>query len=228
MHICDPPICLALDLTDRDAIDDLAHRTAAHVGMFKVGLTAFVAHGHDLVRELGELRPVFLDLKFHDIPTQVEGAVRAARASGARMLTIHAGGGSKMIEAAVRASEDELIVLAVTVLTSLDAKDLSDMGVAGEPSEQVRRLADVALAAGAHGLVCSPHEVADLRRRVGPGPAIVVPGIRAGGSDDDQKRTMGPEEAIALGADLLVVGRPISEAADPAASAGAFAQAARR
>ena len=208
---------------------ELARATAPHVGLLKVGLTAFVAHGHALVRELKGLRPVFLDLKLHDIPVQVAGAIRAARASGADLVTVHASGGQEMIRAAVNAANGTS-VLAVTVLTSLDRAALTALGLHVEPQELVSSLAAAAIDAGADGLVCSPQEVAQLRARFGTrdngGPLLVVPGIRATRPADDQKRTASAPEAIAAGADVLVIGRPITAASDPAAAARALAASA--
>lgn len=224
------PICVALDSDDRDRVVELARLTAPHVGLLKIGLTAFVAHGRDLVRELAALRPVFLDLKLHDIPAQVGGAMRAAADSGADFVTVHASGGTEMVRAAVEASGSTR-VLAVTVLTSLDRPALAALGLRADPEELVVGLARAAIDAGADGLVCSPHEVALLRARFGPvdagGPLLVVPGIRANGaSADDQKRTASATEAIAAGADVLVVGRPITAAPDPAAAARSLAASA--
>jgi orotidine-5'-phosphate decarboxylase len=172
-------------------------------------------------------KPLFLDLKFHDIPAQVEGAVAAVAALGASYTTVHASGGSDMIKAAVAAAGEDLTVLAVTVLTSLDDNDLTAIGMEGTAEESVLRLADVALSAGADGLVCSPLELPSLRDRFGArasgGPLLVVPGIRpAGAHAGDQRRTLGPSEAIAAGADVLVIGRPITAAADPGAAAAAI------
>ncbi|MDE2199976.1 MAG: orotidine-5'-phosphate decarboxylase, partial [Rhodospirillales bacterium] len=173
-------------------------------------------------------RPVFLDLKLHDIPNTVAGAVRAVLPLRPHMLTLHASGGAAMIaaarDAAAAAGSARPRLLAVTVLTSLDAAALNETGIAGGPRQQVLRLARLALAHGADGLVCSAHEVAMLRDAFGPGPVLVVPGIRpAGAPTGDQARTMTPREAAAAGADWLVVGRPITAAADPAAAAAAIA-----
>ncbi|MGF1560877.1 MAG: orotidine-5'-phosphate decarboxylase, partial [Geminicoccaceae bacterium] len=170
----------------------------------------------------GGRRP-FLHLMLHHNPYPVAGAGRAAAAMRARMLTIHAGGGEAMIRAAVDAARDATpwpAVLAVTVLTSMDDNDLQATGVNDDASAQVERLAALALDAGVDGLVCSPHEIAKLRERFGPQPRLVVPGIRPiGAALGDQKRTLSPAEAVRLGADVLVVGRPITEAAHPAEAA---------
>jgi orotidine-5'-phosphate decarboxylase len=216
-------LCLALDSRDEREIERWAEVTAEHVDVLKIGLTAFVASGPSLVRRLSALRPVFLDLKLHDIPAQVGGALRAAADTGARFTTVHAFGGAAMLEAAVEAAPPEMMVLAVTVLTSLGSDDVTSLGMSDPADKTVLRLADLARDAGIPGLVCSPHEVAALRERYGPapsGPVLVVPGIRPQGSEvDDQRRTLGPAEAVAAGADLLVVGRPITGAEDPASAA---------
>lgn len=220
------PICVALDLTDRAEIVSLAESLESDVGMLKVGLTAYGSCGPDLVSELANITDVFLDLKLHDIPAQVAGAVRAAEQLGPRFLTVHASGGRAMLEAAVGAADD-VEILGVTVLTSLDDGDLSDLGTTGSSSDQVARLAELAMTAGVDGLVCSPLEISLLRSRFGPasagGPILVVPGIRPQGSDrDDQRRTLTPAEAIRAGADHIVIGRPITGAADPLATARAI------
>ena len=170
--------------------------------------------------------------ELHDIPNTVAGAVRAVLPLGPRMLTVHAAGGATMLAAAREAAETAGVtrpmILAVTILTSLSAGDLAATGVAEAPAAQVLRLARLAVAAGADGLVCSPLEVAMLRRELGPAPALVVPGIRPTGSDaGDQARVTTPEAALAAGADWIVVGRPITAAADPAQAAAAIAAAIR-
>ena len=217
------PLCVALDSPDAPKNREVAAAVAPHAGVLKVGLTAFVAGGAALVSDIAELRPVFLDLKLHDIPAQVGGAVDSAAATGASLLTIHASGGPEMVARAVEAAAGRVTILAVTILTSLDEDDLDRIGMSGPPEKAVLRLAELALGAGAPGLVCSPHEVGHLRERFGArsegGPLLVVPGIRPGAGADDQKRTLGPQEALEAGADLLVVGRPITEASDPAAAA---------
>lgn len=218
------PICIALDGSDSGWVRDVADATSPFVGMFKIGLTTYGTVGPDLVRELVATKDVFLDLKFHDIPAQVEGAIAAVAATGASYTTVHASGGPDMVKAAVAAAGDDLTVLAVTVLTSLDDAALGVIGMQGTARDAVLRLADVALGVGAGGLVCSPLEVAALRERFGAradgGPLLVVPGIRPAGADaDDQRRTRGPAEALRAGADVLVIGRPISGAPDPASAA---------
>ena len=227
--MADPRLIVALDTTDPARAAAWAAATAPHVGLFKLGLEFFLANGPAGVRGIGG-RPIFLDLKLHDIPNTVAGAVRAVLPLAPRMLTVHAAGGAAMIEAARTAADQagagRPIVLAVTVLTSLDASALAETGVADPPAAQVLRLARLALAAGADGLVCSPLEVAILRDAFGAGPTLVVPGIRpAGAAAGDQARTMTPEQAVAAGADWIVVGRPITAAPDPAAAAAAIAAA---
>ena len=216
----------ALDTADADQALAWANVLAPHCGMLKLGLEFVLAQGPPGVRAITG-RPVFLDLKLHDIPNTVSGAMHALLPLRPRMLTLHAGGGSAMIEAARRAAdtvEDVPILLAVTVLTSLDSSALHATGVAGGPRQQVLRLARLALGAGADGLVCSAHEVSMLRDALGDGPVLVVPGIRPLGSVlGDQMRTMAPREAVDAGADWIVVGRPITGSADPAAAAAAIA-----
>jgi orotidine-5'-phosphate decarboxylase len=217
----------ALDTRDAAQAHDWAAAVAPYCGVIKLGLEFFFANGGDGVRKLGAA-PVFLDLKLHDIPNTVAGGVRAVLPLAPRMLTLHAAGGAAMIEAA-RCEADTAgfrrpILLAVTVLTSLDAQALHATGVAGGPREQVLRLAKLAMMAGADGLVCSPHEVGMLRDALGNAPLLVVPGIRpAGAGAGDQARTTTPRAASDAGADWLVVGRPITAAPDPGAAAAAIA-----
>jgi orotidine-5'-phosphate decarboxylase len=223
------PICVALDTPQRARVVELARSVASHVGVFKVGLTAYVANGSDLVRELGLERPVFLDLKLHDIPAQVEGAIGSVAATGASYVTIHASGGRAMLEAAVQGAPPGLAVLAVTVLTSLDDASLAEIGIAGPAPDAVLRLTELALGAGVDGLVCSPLEVAAIRSRFGSssegGPLLVVPGIRpAGSAAHDQRRTLSAADALAAGADIIVVGRPITAAASPQSAAAELAR----
>lgn len=218
------PLCIALDVPDRDELVRLAGLVAPHAGALKIGLTAFTSCGPSIVAELARSRPMFLDLKLHDIPAQVRGAVAAGAATGASWITVHAAGGAAMVEAAAEAAPAGCGVLAVTILTSLGERDLEEIGLAGPAEEAVTRLAELALEAGATGLVCSPLEVASLRRRFGSvedgGPLLVVPGIRAvGAATDDQRRTLSAAEAIAAGANMLVVGRPITSSPDPARAA---------
>jgi len=195
-----------------------------NVGGLKVGKEFFTAHGPAGVRQIiPEGMPFFLDLKFHDIPNTVAGAVRAACALTPTMLNVHAAGGRAMMQAARDAAHESANppwVLAVTVLTSLDTNDLSDIGVQGTPGDQVLRLAALAQRAGLDGVVCSAQEITALRDACGPDFKLVVPGIRPHGSaTGDQKRTMTPAEAVQRGADVLVIGRPITGAADPADAA---------
>jgi orotidine-5'-phosphate decarboxylase len=218
------PLCVALDGTDARACERVAARVAEHAGVLKVGSTSFVAGGPGLVRRLARLRPVFLDLKLHDIPAQVAGAVEGAASLGASYATVHAAGGAAMVKAAVASGGDEVAVLAVTLLTSLDAGDLGALGVVGSARAQVFRLADLALGGGVAGLVCSSLEAAELRKRFGAradgGPLLVVPGVRPTGVEaDDQRRTATPAAAVGAGADVIVVGRPITAATDPASAA---------
>ena len=222
-------IYVAIDRRDQAAALAVAAAVAPHVQGLKVGLEYFVANGPVGVARLGELGlPVFLDLKLHDIPNTVAAAVHAATGVGVRYLTLHAGGGRAMLQAAADAAAacpTPLRLLAVTVLTSLDDDDLRALGIADGTARQVARLAALALDAGIDGLVCSPHEVASLRERFGTRVHLVVPGIRPdGASATDQKRTLTPAEAQAAGADLLVIGRPITAAVDPAAAAQAVAR----
>lgn len=201
----------------------------------KIGLELFVSEGPSCVEVLrkiaGEDTPVFLDLKLHDIPNTVAGAVRAAVKCRAVFLTIHASGGKEMMRAAVLAAHEEAKkegvaapkLLGVTVLTHMDENDLEDVGQQSRPAEQVMRLAKLAQDAGLQGIVCSPQEIASLRKAIPAEMELVVPGIRPEGSDKgDQKRIMTPVEAASLGADYLVIGRPITQAQDPASAARAI------
>jgi orotidine-5'-phosphate decarboxylase len=217
----------ALDTGDVDRAARWAQAVAQHCGLVKIGLEFFLANGAAGVAALGAV-PIFLDLKLHDIPNTAAGGVRAVLPLAPRMLTVHAAGGGAMIEAARRESESaghrRPLLLAVTVLTSLDTAALAATGVAGGPRQQVLRLSRLALDSGADGVVCSAHEVAMLREALGNGPTLVVPGIRpVGAPSGDQARTMTPREAAAAGADWLVVGRPITGAPDPGAAAAAIA-----
>ncbi|GAB0112589.1 orotidine-5'-phosphate decarboxylase [Acidisoma sp. C75] len=221
------PIIAALDTTDLGQARRWAAALGPHIGLLKLGLAFYLAHGQAGVRAVSEA-PVFLDLKLHDIPNTVAGGVEAVLPLGAAMLTLHAAGGSAMItaarEAAEKAGSARPKLLAVTVLTSLSAEALAETGIAASPAEQVLRLARLALRAGADGLVCSPQEVAMLRAEIGAEPLLVVPGIRpAGAAAGDQARTLAPRAAIAAGADWLVIGRPITAAPDPATAAAAIA-----
>jgi len=220
-------LIVSLDTTEIAQARRWLDAVAPYCGITKVGLEFFLANGPDGVRALGD-RPLFLDLKLHDIPNTVGRAVSAVLPLAPRLLTLHAAGGPAMVAAARAAAEavgaERPRLLAVTVLTSLDAEAMAATGVAGGVREQVLRLARLAIAAGADGLVCSAHEVAMLREALGPVALLVVPGIRpAGAAVGDQARTMTPRAAAAAGADWLVVGRPITAAADPGAAAAAIA-----
>jgi len=221
------PVFCALDRPDLPAALELARNLVGTVGGVKVGLELFAANGPAAVREVGALGlPVFLDLKLHDIPNTVAGAVRAVLSLGPAMLTLHAAGGRAMLEAAVAAAGTAAMrpwLLGITVLTSLDEQDLASIGVRASPLDQTLRMAELCAEAGLDGVVCSPLEIAALRRRFGQALRLVVPGIRAeGDAQGDQKRTMSPAEAMALGADVLVVGRPITRASAPRLAAEAL------
>jgi orotidine-5'-phosphate decarboxylase len=217
----------AIDTADPARAAALAVALAPGCGALKLGLELFTAQGPEAVRRITPRAPVFLDLKLHDIPNTVAGAVRSLLPLRPAMLTLHASGGPAMIAAAREAAEAagaaRPIILAVTVLTSIDAATLAETGVAGGTVQQVLRLARMALAAGADGLVCSPQEVARIRDACGQAPMLVVPGVRPAGSAlGDQARVATPEEAVEAGADWVVIGRPITGAADPAAALAAI------
>jgi len=217
-------LIVALDVPTAAQARTIAGQVGDSAGFFKVGKQLFTAEGPSLVRDLvASGRRVFLDLKFHDIPNTVAGAVQSASELGVSMLTVHASGGSKMIKAAVEAAGSSgPMVLAVTVLTSLTDADLTEIGITGHALDQVLLLAALARACGCGGIVASPNEAAEIRRELGTGFAIVTPGIRPTGSaGGDQARVATPAEAIRAGASHLVVGRPITAAADPAAAARA-------
>jgi orotidine-5'-phosphate decarboxylase len=218
----------ALDTDDPAQAEAWARALAGRVGLLKIGLELFVAAGPSVVPRIAAHAPVFLDLKLHDIPNTVAGAVRAAGALRPAMLTLHAAGGPAMLAAARAAAEaggaPRPLLLAVTVLTSLDADTLAATGIAAGPVPQVLRLARLALGAGADGLVCSPQEVAPLRAAFGAAPLLVVPGVRPPGTAaGDQARTATPAAALAAGADWLVLGRPLTTMADPGAAAASLA-----
>jgi len=217
----------AIDTADLSHAGELAAAVAPSCGLIKLGLEFFLRNGPPGLAVAGDT-PIFLDLKLHDIPNTVAGAVRALLPLGVRMLTVHAGGGAAMVSAARDAAEaagqSRPLILAVTVLTSLDPAALQATGVTGEVSAQVLRLGQLAMAAGADGLVCSAHELAPLRAALGDHPVLVVPGIRPEGSDiGDQARVMTPLAAVQAGADYIVVGRPITQAADPGRAAAEIA-----
>lgn len=217
------PLIVALDVPELDQAEELARRLEGEVGYFKIGLELFAAHGPRAVRTITTYGSVFLDAKLHDIPTTVRRSARQLGRLGVSMLTVHATGGRAMMEAAVTglaegahgSGRPDPLVLAVTVLTSLDDDDLAAMN---QPSadEQVPALAKLALAAGAPGLVCAPADLGRVRGAVGDGLVLVTPGIRPAGDDhDDHARAAVPADAIEAGADYLVIGRPILRAADP-------------
>jgi orotidine-5'-phosphate decarboxylase len=216
-------ICIALDFPTRREALAMASRLAGRVGWMKVGLEAFVAEGPGLVSEVAQASDarVFLDLKFHDIPATVAAAVASAGRSGASMVNVHASGGRAMLEAARDAARRAGIskLIAVTVLTSIDAKTLADLPMAGQPEAIARRLSILAKECGLDGVVCSAQDVAGIRAACGPEFLTVVPGIRPAGADlGDQKRVATPGKAVAAGADLLVIGRPVTAAPDPDAA----------
>jgi len=219
-------LIVALDIADAGQAARWAQMLAPHCGVLKLGLQFVLAQGPAGVHGI-TARPIFLDLKLHDIPNTVAGAVRSVLPLRPMMLTLHAGGGSAMIEAARRAADtvaNPPLLLGVTVLTSLDSTALHATGVAGGPRQQVLRLARLALDAGADGLVCSAQEAPMLRDAFGSRPVLVVPGIRPDGAPaDDQARTVTPRDAVAAGADWIVVGRPITGSTDPSAAAAAIA-----
>lgn len=224
-------IALAIDLPLPEGIA-CWERVAAHVGVAKVGLSLFVEQGPRAVEEfLRRGARVFLDLKLHDIPNTVELAAARAGALGVSYLTVHASGGAAMVRAAVegaasgaaKAGHPTPVILAVTVLTSMDDAGLAEVGVPTSAAQQARALAEVAVRSGATGLVCSAREVAAVRARVGPRVVLCTPGIRpAGAAVNDQARTQTPRAAIDAGADLLVIGRPITTATDMTAAAKAI------
>ncbi|MFE6451744.1 orotidine-5'-phosphate decarboxylase [Nocardiopsis dassonvillei] len=224
------PIAVALDARDLETAATWASAVAPHVSTVKVGLELYLRYGPDVVSAVrGASRVgVFLDLKLHDIPATVAGAARSVAGLRPSILTVHAGGGADMVRAAVEAAPETRIA-AVTVLTSMDEDDLEQVGLLGPARDAVRRLAVLAVGAGARALVCSPQEVALLRSEVGPDVTLITPGVRPAGADrGDQSRVATPEEAVAAGADLLVIGRPITHAPDPGAAAASLAAAVRR
>ena len=222
------PIAVALDAPDLATAVAWARAVGPHVRTLKVGLELYLRAGAEAVeavRSASGGREVFLDLKLHDIPNTVSGAVRSVAGLAPDYLTVHAAGGPAMVRAAADALPSGRVT-AVTVLTSLSADDLARIGLAGPPLDAVRRLAALAVNAGAGALVCSPQEVRAVREEVGPGIVLVTPGVRpAGAAAGDQARVATPEQALADGADLLVLGRPITAAADPGGAAAAIAGA---
>ncbi|MBL4748558.1 MAG: orotidine-5'-phosphate decarboxylase [Magnetovibrio sp.] len=224
-------IFVALDTTDIGHAVALADNLKGSVGGVKIGKEFFTANGPEGVHRITECgMPLFLDLKYHDIPNTVASAIRASLALKPFMVNVHAGGGRRMMMAASKAANEAApnqrpIVLGVTVLTSMDREDLAEVGINDEPIEHVLRLAKLAKASGLGGVVCSAKEVSALRRAVGPDFKLVVPGIRpAWASADDQRRVVTPKNAIDLGADYLVIGRPITRHKDPIAAARLIAE----
>jgi orotidine-5'-phosphate decarboxylase len=219
-------IIVALDTDSPDSALAVVEALSGEVGMFKVGMELFPRGGPELVRKVRETgADVFLDLKFHDIPNTVAGAVRSAAALGVRFATVHASGGREMLARAAEAARGTgTMVLAVTVLTSIDESDLSEIGFSSPPADLVVRLARMAMREGIGGIVCSAREVVAVRELAGRSAVLVTPGVRL--PEDavgDQKRVVTPFDAMRNGADYLVVGRPITKAADPVAAARRFA-----
>ena len=216
-------IAVALDVPDLVEARELAEALTGTVGWFKVGLELFTAHGPYAVEAIREYGPVFLDVKLHDIPTTVERAARRIADLDVGLVTVHALGAPQMIAAAAEGLGDTGRVLAVTVLTSMSTEDLASIGLPAAET-QVPRLGSLAIDAGAAGLVCAPSDLTAIRAAVGEDSLLVTPGVRpAGTGDDDHARAATPADAVSNGADLLVVGRPITRAEDPAAAADAIA-----
>ncbi|MGI9376298.1 MAG: orotidine-5'-phosphate decarboxylase [Tsuneonella suprasediminis] len=217
------PIFLALDMPQIDAAKVMAEKVKAHVGGFKLGLEFFCAHGHHGVREIAQVGlPIFLDLKLHDIPNTVAGAMQSIHTLEPSIVTVHASGGRAMMEDAKAAAGDGCKVVAVTMLTSLSERDLKRMGLTSSVEDQVLRLAELAHTAGLDGIVCSGHEVKAVHSQWKDG-FFVVPGLRpAGSAVGDQKRVVTPRQARDDGAGMLVIGRPISRADDPVEAARAI------
>jgi orotidine-5'-phosphate decarboxylase len=224
------PIAVALDAPDLETAARWAGLVTPHVSTLKIGLELYLRYGPEVVASVRGASGVeiFLDLKLHDIPATVAAAARAVARLRPALLTVHAAAGSAAIRAAAEAAPEARVV-AVTVLTSLGEADLGRIGLAGPASDAVRRLAALAVEAGARGLVCSPQEVAAVRAEAGADIMLITPGVRPAGTDlNDQARVATPEEALRAGADLLVIGRPITGAADPGAAAAAIAASLRR
>lgn len=217
------PVYLAVDTPHLDDAIDLARKVQGHVGGLKLGLEFFCANGHHGVHEIAKMGlPIFLDLKLHDIPNTVAKAMQAVHILEPAIVTVHAAGGRAMLEDAKAAAGVNTKVVAVTLLTSLDKPDLADIGVAGDPHDQVERLAELAQRAGLDGIVCSGQEVKAAKKAWKDG-FFVVPGLRPeGAAMGDQKRAVTPRMARDAGASVLVIGRPISKAEDPAAAARAI------
>ena len=210
-------IIVALDVATSEEALALVRQLAPHPGLFKIGLQLYTAAGPEIVRAVRDLGGrIFLDLKLHDIPNTVGRAVESASSLGVEMLTLHLSGGRDMIKAAVSSTGEETLLLGVTVLTSSDEATLRETGVNCSMQEQVLRLAQLGVESGIRGLVASPHELGALRSAHRAKIKIVTPGIRPSGSGaGDQKRVTTPAEALRAGADFLVIGRPITAAADP-------------
>ena len=222
-------LIVALDVSSSKEARKIVSSLGDAVQTYKVGLQLYTAEGPQIVRDLvASGRKIFLDLKYHDIPTTVAAAVREAAQLGVSLLTVHASGGTKMLHAAVEAAREKescLQVLGVTVLTSMDDQDLNETGVRGPVVDQVMWLASLALEAGCAGVVSSAREVKTLRTKLGSDFLVVTPGVRpAGSAHGDQARVVTPAEAIAAGATHVVVGRPITAAANPAAEAAKILQ----
>ena len=223
------PIFVALDTPDLEYALNLAASASPHVGGLKLGMEFLAANGPQGIREFEKFGlPIFADTKFHDIPNTVAGAVRATAALGVQIINVHAAGGEAMLKAArdaARAVNAKTKVIAVTVLTSLSDADLTAVGQIPPARDQVLRLATLTRDCGLDGVVCSAHEIVPLRAALGEDFLLVVPGIRPAGSDvGDQRRVMGPKEARDAGASILVIGRPITAAADPGEAARAIAE----
>ena len=217
------PIFVAIDTPDLERAKLISTRVKRHVGGIKLGLEFFSANGRQGIREMSELDlPIFLDLKFHDIPNTVGKAIQALHALNPAILTVHAAGGRAMMEDAKAAAPKDTKVVGVTVLTSLDSNDLEAVGLTADPHAQVERLTTLAREAGLDGVVCSGNEVS-AARKLWPGGFFVVPGVRpADGHAGDQKRVMTPRKALDAGASILVIGRPITQAPDPDEAARAI------
>lgn len=224
------PIAVALDAPNLVTAQAWAKAVGPYVQVVKVGLEVFLRDGHSsvLTARVASGCDIFLDLKLHDIPATVRGAAESISILNPKYLTVHATGGPEMIKAAVEAVP-ETLVTSVTILTSLTESSLVDMGFSGSPQEIVKRLANLSVSAGARAIVCSPQEVAAVRSEVGNAAVLITPGVRPAGSDaGDQKRIATPQQALADGADLLVIGRPITAASDLAAAAAQIAVSLRQ
>lgn len=222
------PIICAIDTPDLSKATALCKTVQPHVGAIKLGLEFFVSHGPQGIRSIADLRiPIFLDLKLHDVPNTIKGAVRAATKLHVAMLTIHTQGGKEMMKIAQDTANEEAdklgitppLILGVTMLTSLDDNDAADLGYPHSVQDQVLRLVELAYGAGVKGIVCSPQEIQLIRKHCPADITLVTPGIRPAAADDDQKRVLTPKEAMAHGANYLVVGRPITQAENPADAA---------